>query len=253
MRWAAAPTGLHNSIFFNHNWSYLWLSVSGAGWNTPAAVWLGLSSLLNNELLVHISYRADQDSQKCVLKYWHYCQARGRTDHVPDLQKQDEAHISPGVSFKSVRVEELCSRVLCFPVRPAGGARVSSQLRWGCCCWPSHVAPCEVSAGAHSSGGRKESCSVLSWSGQHWLFCDDEWVRLSGSPTSPPTVLFMFSRLFPPVFLYLWGQTHVTADKTTALRVCSSVTGHVFVCMCKFMKELTLSKWCASHTAAPDG
>lgn len=66
MRWAAAPTGLHNSIFSNHNWSYLWLSVSGAGWNTPAAVWLGLSSLLNNELLVHMSFRADRDSQMRV-------------------------------------------------------------------------------------------------------------------------------------------------------------------------------------------
>lgn len=43
-------------FFFNHNWSYLWLSVSSASWNTPAAVWLGLT--LNNDFLVNITHRA---------------------------------------------------------------------------------------------------------------------------------------------------------------------------------------------------
>lgn len=113
MRWAAAPTGLHNSIFFNHNWSYLWLSVSGAGWNTPAAVWSGLSSLLNNELLVHISYRADQDLQMCVLKYWYYCQARGRKKTTCLTCRNRMKPTSLLVSNSRVCVWKSCALVCC--------------------------------------------------------------------------------------------------------------------------------------------
>lgn len=125
MRWAAAPTRLHNSIFLNHNWSYLWLTVSGAGWNTPAAVWLGLSSLLNNELLVHISYRTDQDSQMCVLKYWHYCQARG--ENKPRVRLA-ETGWSPHLSWCLIQ-ECACGRaVLSCVVLPCQTCRRSSRV-----------------------------------------------------------------------------------------------------------------------------
>lgn len=124
MRWAAAPTGLHNSIFSNHNWSYLWLSVSGAGWNTPAAVWLGLSSLLNNELLVHMSFRADRDSQMCVLKYWHYCEARGEKTRV----WLAETGWSPHLSWCLIQ-ECACGRaVLSCVVLPCQTCRRSSRV-----------------------------------------------------------------------------------------------------------------------------
>lgn len=76
---------------------------------------------------------------------------------------------------------------LCFSVSPAVGAHVFSDWSIRSHCWLSHAAPCEAFAGVHSnSSARKETCSVLSWSDQHWLFCEAVWVRLSDTPTSLP-------------------------------------------------------------------
>lgn len=166
------------------------------------------------------------NSQMLLLQYW---LAR---KNMSDLRKTGEAHLCLGVLYSRMWKEScvlLCGSWLCFSVRPAGGARVSLQLRSCCGCWPSHVAPCEAPAGAHSSGGRKETCSVLSCLGQQWLFCDDEWVRLSNSP-----VLFMFghSLLSSLLSLPLGPNTHHSWENNTLFWCIQRLITVMFLCEC---------------------
>ncbi len=108
-------------------------------------------------------------------------------------------------------------------VSPAVGAPVlseSQQSVFCCWCWLSHVPPCEAFAGAHSSSSsrrrrrRKEICSVLSCSGQYWLFCGAVWVRLSDSP--PPSPTCSITHWLPLSSSIAAGKTHaLKADNTT--------------------------------------
>lgn len=222
-----ASSALHNFFFFFLTITDL---IYGSLWAVQAGTHQQLCDWVWRSTMTFLSTLPTEpcwpNSQMLLLQYW---LAR---KNMSDLRKTGEAHLCLGVFYSRMWKEScvlLCGSWLCFSVRPAGGARVSLQL-WSCCgCWPSHVAPCEAPAGAHSSGGRKETCSVLSCLGQQWLFCDDEWVRLSNSP-----VLFMFghSAFLPSFFTKHASQLR----KQHSLLVYSALNNcHVFVWMCKFM------------------
>lgn len=206
----------YTTTFFRHSRSYLLLCESSASWNTPAALWLGLT--LPSSTMNFLSTSAAE-------LHWPYSKTHKRSccniDNIEYAKKKEkkgwlgEKRLNQVSFFSSVRVGELCSSVSALGVVP----HPSSRGRHWVLTAPVMLWPLAVTCGS------MWGCRSTQQEGD--LLCS-QLIRPQlivlwrvGEAVCPPPhphnhhhhVLFMFNgSLVSSFFLYLQGQTHITAD-----------------------------------------
>ncbi len=234
-----AQSRLHNCIF-NQTWSYLLLHVVQAIAAKQLCDWVWHSPV-NNEPLVNINHRAvvtfltNLQTDLCVAMWAQKAFSLKECSKDVFLNMFLLVHYAFTITGcqSCVSMEEVCfcSQLAtdCDSLSALQRELPCARSVFCCRCCLSHAAPCEAVAGARSSrSSRKECSSVLSCSGQDWVFYGAVWVRQT--VWHPP---------LPQHVQSLIASHALKADGTTVISSgMSDYTAiyHVFMCWYKLLE-----------------